>query len=1138
MTPIPTPNHDFTASVCRFLRVLIGMAWMLFGVLLLLVGAPLLALDPQKLISQYIHKHWSLEQGLSQVTVQAILQSDDGYVWLGTQEGLVRFDGWNMHVFDRNHEPKMENDFINCLFQSSDGDVWVGTRRGVARFRQSRLLSFKGQVPQPRGNIAAFCEDQEGRVWLGGDDGLWVFEDETFRRAPLPFANRARLPVTQLLCDGKGRLWIATDRGLLRKEARATIQVPLPGTSAASRINALFLDEPLRVWVGTNEGLYDITEERTRRYTREQGLTSDRILSLQRDHSDVLWVGTSDGLNRFYEEQLLPDQEFYPLRNHQISSIHCDRESNLWVGTYNDGLHQLRDGLITCVGRSEGLPHDSVRALLEHPDGSIWMGTANGLGRLRGSGVERLSIRPADNDIIVQTLMADAAENLWIGTRFSGVLRYRQGRYESFDMDSGLSDNYVRALLQDREGRIWIGTAEGGIDVLDGNRLTNMSVAQGLSSPYILTLFQDRLGAVWVGTRGGGVNRIYKGTIETFTSADGLTGDTIYSFYEDGNGKLWIGTDEGLSLYHNGVFVGITTEQGLFNHVVYSVTEDRGGRFWMTCNKGIYSVRRQECEAVIQGKKPLIHCRVYGVPEGMRSPECNFGGPSSGIQTSVGELWFPTVSGAVRIDPAQKKLNWELPPVRVERVVADGQALDPGNALVGPHLEQIELQYTALSFSEPEKVQFRTKLEGFEPEWKEAGARRFANYTNLAPGDYTFRVVACNNDGLWNLDGASFKFTVRPSFTQTYTFYGLVLMGLAVLGYGLIRLRLHGAVLREQRLHRLVEARTFALKQANTDLVQAQERLVQAAHQAGMAEIATNVLHNIGNALNSVNVTTSLIGDQIRNMNIGFLERLVLLLGQHKDNMVSFLVDDPRGRHVPRALDKLAESLLRNKQKLLTDVESLEEQVLRINNLIRQQQAHIDNVHFLEIVYLGNLIDEVLHHAEERITAQEVKLELSCARLSPIRVHKSKLVQVLLYLIDNAIEAMEVCSERKLSIRAGLADDKRVFVEVEDTGIGIAAEIMDRIFFHSFSTKPDVNGYGLHYSANAMMEMGGNIRAFSDGVGAGARFRIELPYIEVDEDTLAASRGLGGVVTNEQQVVPQEETAASTGKLSNSHVSS
>ncbi|CAM2008598.1 Histidine kinase domain-containing protein [Acanthopleuribacter pedis] len=1074
----------------------------------------MLALNPQKLISQYIHKHWSLEEGLSQVTVQAILQCDDGYLWLGTQEGLVRFDGWNMRVFDRNQEPKLENDFINGLFQSAQGDLWVGTRRGVVRFRESRLVSFRGAAPQPRGNIAAFSEDAEGRVWLGGDDGLWVFENEVFRRVPLPFANRARLPVTQLLNDSMGRLWIATDRGLLRKEARATIQVPLPGTTTASRINALFLDEGDRVWVGTNEGLFDISSKGTRRYTREEGLTSDRILALQRDQNGVLWVGTSGGLNRFFEDELLPDQEFYPLRNHQISAIHHDRESNLWVGTYNDGLHQLRDGLITCVGRSEGLPHDSVRALLENPDGSIWMGTAGGLGLLRGSQVVRHAIRPADNDIIVQTLMRDDRDNLWIGTRFSGVLRYHQNRYDVIDMDFGLSDNYVRALLQDREGRIWIGTAEGGIDVLFRDQLTNMSVAQGLSSPYILTLFQDRLGAVWVGTRGGGVNRIYKGTIETFTTADGLTGDTIYNFFEDVEGKLWIGTDEGLSLYHQGVFRGITTEQGLFNHVVYSITEDRGGRFWMTCNKGIYSVRRQECEAVIQGRKPLIHCRVYGVPEGMRSPECNFGGPSSGIQTTVGELWFPTVSGAVRIDPAQKKLNWALPPVRVERVVADNRLLDREGAQVGPRLEQIELSYTALSFSEPEKVLFRTRLEGFDLEWKEQGSRRFANYTNLAPGEYTFRVVACNNDGLWNLDGASFNFEVKPSFTQTYTFYALVVVALALVGYGLIRLRLHGAALREERLHRLVEARTFALKQANTDLVQAQERLVQAAHQAGMAEIATNVLHNIGNALNSVNVTTSLIGDQLRTMNIGFLERLVLLLGRHKDNMVSFLVDDPRGRHVPRALGKIAESLLRNKQKLLADVASLEEQVLRINNLIRQQQAHIDNVHFLEIVHLGNLLDEVLHHAEERIQVQDIRLEVSCARLSPIRVHKSKLVQVLLYLIDNAIEAMEVCSERKLTITAGRTEDKRVFIEVVDTGVGIDPEIMDRIFFHSFSTKPDVNGYGLHYSANAMMEMGGNIRAFSDGVGRGARFRVELPYIEVDEETLNASNGMRSIVTD------------------------
>lgn len=392
----------------------------------------------------------------------------------------------------------------------------------------------------------------------------------------------------------------------------------------------------------------------------------------------------------------------------------------------------------------------------------------------------------------VRAIFEDREGTLWIGTE-SGLNSLRDDRFTVYTIRDGLSHDNVRAITQDREGNLWLGTYGGGLNRLREGKFISFTARDGLSNDHIWVNLEDREGNLWVGTWNG-LDRFNKSRFTAITSADGLSNDYVWSIYEDRAGGIWIGTDGGgLNRLKDGRITRYTTKDGLFDDVVMAILEDDAGNFWMSCNRGIFRASRRELNDFADGRVRSIGCVAYGTADGMTSSACNGVSQPSVTRTRDGRLWFPTVKGVVIIDPRHIPTNAMPPPVAIEEVVVDAVTVNKGNrqsgATFAPGAERFEFHYTGLSFVAPERVRFRYMLEGLDHDWVDAGARRVAYYNNLAPGDYRFRVLAANNDGVWNEEGASLSFHVQPRFYQTYPFYLMCVALAGLIVWSLYRLR-------------------------------------------------------------------------------------------------------------------------------------------------------------------------------------------------------------------------------------------------------------------------------------------------------------------------------------------------------------
>lgn len=763
---------------------------------------------------------FQVRDGLPQNSVDSLAQTPDGYLWIGTQEGLVRFDGVRFAVYDRRNTPALghnrilsllaygetlwigtegggltalargvfttrtvadglPSDLVAALAAGEGGALWVGTARGLARIEGGRVLALGAAQGFPGGSVRAIHRDGDGTMYVG------ILGGGLLRHVAGVFSRIRSVPskesVLALAPAAGGGLWVGTNSSvLLIRGGEVTGSWGTPGGVPA---RALREDRDGNLWIGTSGGgLARLSEGGLESYGTKDGLADDTVGSLLEDTEGSLWVGTQDGgLSRLSNAAFTPFSRAEGLSSHVIWAIAGDRSGAIWLGTKGGGVDRLApDRSVRILGTREGLTDHDVQAVLADPDGTLWFGTRNG-----------------------------------------GLNRLRKGGLRAYRTPDGLTTDSVSALLRDRRGVLWAGTRDGALHRMDGgDRFERVSSEGAPNDAAIHALFEDRDGAVWVGTSGSGLYRYKDGTFTVFTQKDGLSIGIVNAIWQDARGSLWIGTyGGGLNRLSGGRFAAVTTRQGLFDDAVFGIVADDGGNLWISCNRGVYRVALSELDAVADGKGSRVTCAVFGTSDGMRSAECNGANNPPAWRSPDGRLWFPTVRGAVTVDPAHLPLNRLVPPVALEEIVADGAAHAPREPLVfPPGTEKFEFRYAALSFAEPSRVRFRVKLVGYETDWVDAGTRRTAYYTHLSPGTYSFHVIACNDSGLWNETGATATFRLVPAFHQTAWFWiasAAALSALVVLG---VRTRLSGALRREAELVALVAERTHQLENANRDL--------------------------------------------------------------------------------------------------------------------------------------------------------------------------------------------------------------------------------------------------------------------------------------------------------------------------------
>ncbi len=807
-----------------------------------LVSRPASALDPGKLIVQYGHRVWSEKDGLPQNSVLSIVQSPRGYLWLGTQEGLVRFDGVRFTVYDKDNTPQMRGSYVAALCEDGKGDLWIALDSGGLLRRRGGTFSVPAGVKALE-NVRILCiaRDSLHRLWLGTDNaGVFCLDGSRITR----YTVKEGLPgpvVYAVYQDGRGTVWIGTNRGLATLSGGKISTFPMPGKKH-NWYYAITGDSQGNVWVGTFRGLFRIGPGRTvTRFTAKDGIPNPTVYALYHNAANhALWVGTKGGLCRYLDGHFETYGVADGLSNGQVLSIAEDREGDLWVGTA-DGLNRFRDDKFFSLGTKNGLLNGMVTCVLQARDGSIWIGTdGGGVSRWTKHGIVNITRKDGLPSDTVDTLWQDPDGTIWMGLDSGGLVKWKSGRLTRFmASDKRLTNTAITCMLRDGAGTLWVGCANG-VFRIEGGRATLLTRKDGLSGDTVTCLLEDRKrDGLWLGTDAGGLDFYRGGAFSVYTTRQGLVNDDVNALYEEADGTLWVGTMGGLSRLRGDHFANVTRLQGLFSDTVFTILPGRDGRFWMSCNKGVFSVRRSELESAADGQTLKLSCDTYGRSDGMGSSECNGGVQPSGCVTRGGWLCVATVRGLAVLDPSAIHLNLKPPPVVIEDMRLDGRsvALSPRLRIL-PGRHRLEFRFTALSLVAPEKELFKYRLEGYDSAWVDAGTHREAVYTGLPPGRYTFRVIACNNDGVWNKQGASFSFTQLPHFYQTWWFLVLLVLAASAAVFGVVTLRLAASRRRESALSRLVEERTELLEDRSRQLETANRKLRELSNRDVLTGVA------------------------------------------------------------------------------------------------------------------------------------------------------------------------------------------------------------------------------------------------------------------------------------------------------------
>ncbi len=766
---------------------------------------------------------WQTSDGLPANTVTAIQQTPDGYLWIGTLNGLARFDGVRFQVFGE--ASALPNTRVLALLAARDGALWIGTDGGgLIRLREGKFQAFTRKAGLAADTVNSLAEDREGQIWAGTSAGLSCWREGKFIKHTA-VAARSGFPMLTVCVDGSNALWAVTGNQLLTHTVGRSLATPAAADpSSFSSVLTAQAGRSGQLWFGGVNGYIGAISNGTVHVFREQpGQLLEAIWALRETHNGDVWAGTANGgLRRLRQGRFssLTTQE--GLSDNSVRCVFEDREGSLWVGTVGGGLNRVKTRKLTTFTTRDGLAHNVVMSLAEDADGTLWIGSNCGGLSTRRNGVfaPYYANYLLDNECIWSLLPARDG-SLWAGTWGGGLFQLRGREVKIFPIARPWNDEPVIALCEDGKGGLWMGTMQGGLKLFRDGKVTEAAATNARLSHAVTTLVQEPDGHLWVGTSGEGLQRFADGKFTALTRRDGLPSDFIRTLHRDAKGALWIGTGGGLARLAVGKMTAFTRAQGLPDEVISQINEDDRGNLWIGCNQGIFRVAVREFEAVAAGQASGVNAITYGRAEGMESLECTGGFHPSGLKTRDGKLWFSTVKGLVMVDPENISINETPPPIVVEQVLVNGVAQSEisnraSQLEFGPGVQRVEFQYTALSLVAPERNRFKYRLDGLENGWGNAGSQRVATYPHLPPGRYEFRVIACNNDGVWSERGAAIPFSVRPYFWQTWWFRGIV--AALLLGGGGWGVRFVAVRRLRRKLHRLEEIN--ALEQERTRIAQ------------------------------------------------------------------------------------------------------------------------------------------------------------------------------------------------------------------------------------------------------------------------------------------------------------------------------
>ena len=992
-----------------------------------------------KPLTQLVHDKWDSSNGLPQNSVIALAQTTDGYLWFGTELGLVRFDGVHFATFGKDQLNGLASETITALLADRDGSLWVGTNGGgLAHLHSGKVSVFSSKTGLPSDSISCLYQDAAGTIWMGTDGaGVLSYENGHFH-AYTKRDGLADNAVFALSGSASAGLWIGTHAGLSNLRHGHMQSGPTSNDHSPMDIRSILVDRAGNTWVGSNgNGLWQITSRGLVPVAAAGELSRSALWSLRQDRAGAIWIGTGRGeLGRLANGKLETLSEDDGLTGSGVWSLLEDREGNLWVGETGSGLHRFKNGAFSSLTQRNGLASKIALPVFEDSTGALWVGSDEGLARWKNGTSQIFTTADGLGNNVVFSLAEDQGKTLWVGTR-KGLFTRKIDGSSPFIRQSFLDSEIIHALYADPHGTMWIG-GRNGLTRYDRASSRTYTTRDGLSNDNVLCIYQDHGGVTWVGTAGGGLNRLEGSHFTTYTSHEGLSNDVVWAITGEPDGTLWLATNGGgLNRIKNGVITSISSQQGLFYDSIFGLLDDGKGSLWMTSNKGVARVQIDQLNALAEGRLKKIRSMVFGTSDGMPSAECNGSFQPSSCRTRDGRLLFPTVLGVAVADPARLRSSSRPPSALIETIVTpDKEYLADSPLVIPPGHTKLEVHFTAINLSSPEKVRFRYMLEGLDKEWTTSGKRRTAYYTNVPPGDYHFKVAASTDGEVWS-EPTTVSLSMQPHFYQTTWFAVaavILFAGLCISGY---RIRVNGLKKNERRLTKLKEA-------------------AEAANHA-KSDFLANMSHEIRTPINGI-------------------------LGMTDLTLSTDLTDEQR-----EYLDivKLsADSLI----KIVNDILDFSK--------IEARKLSLDSHEFS----LLKLVEDVRKSLAYRASQKNIALAMNISDDVPDCVVSDlgRLKQVLIILLDNAIK---FTSKGQVVLSLSLGTTSQFELElrcsVSDTGIGIPTESLALIFEpfsqadNSSTRKFGGTGLGLTICSQLVGLMGGRIWAESE-LGRGSTFHFTV----------------------------------------------
>lgn len=746
----------------------------------------------------YNFEYYNVEEGLAQSKVNDIIQDSRGHLWIATHGGgACKFDGLNFTQFKENNG--LSGDIVTGISEDKNGNIWfTSTWGGITKYNGRKLSVFTkkdGSINDDHNNTV--FTDSQGRVWIGSNSGVSIYDnDGIFKHLTKEKSQLSGNIINYITEDSKNRIWIGSDNGITIKDGKNTIFIKKENGLISNQVTTIIEDEKGNFLIGTDVGLTTLIAgsiDNKLEFEFEKNSLSDlsvHITALLKTKEKETWIATFQNGIYVLEQngRLYNITKKNGLTTNSISSLFQDRSGNMWIGTSGAGLVKYGNRAFTYFNQVEGLNNNSIFAITQDQDNNIWVGTGDeGVYKYIGQESFHYNTSNGLGGNQVRAAIRDKKGNIWFATN-NGLSKYFNGSFTTYTTKNGLPGNEIKSLLIDTDGNLWIGTNGFGLSKYDYTKFENFTTEDGLSHNYIHSLFQDSKGAIWIGT-GMGPCKYSNGKFQSYLGAKGFCNNYVGSITEDKFGNIWFGTDRCVVRYDGVDFKSITIHDGLSSGVIYLLHADKSGHIWIGTNNGIDRVS-------FDSYGQISSIKNYKSKQGFKGVECN---SRAVYQDHNNNIWIGTVKGLVKYNPTQDKTNVFEPITHINNVklffedvnwLSYSKNLFPWNNLpenlsLDHNSNHLTFEFSAINLILPEEVYYRFKLEPFDEKWYQTTEKTAATYSNLPPGSYTFKVIARNEDGVWNQEPATYSFTINSPWWKEWW---VILLFTAFIFYVIYRL--------------------------------------------------------------------------------------------------------------------------------------------------------------------------------------------------------------------------------------------------------------------------------------------------------------------------------------------------------------